>query len=451
MKNTNNAKTRVYREISDQVYQTIDYVFNGALGNFYRVIFQRAFEKMEFFTLSFILSLLKITTAQYKIYAIDLSKKEFEQHSKITFIQELAKRLTKSLEMNVYETFTEDVPESEKKQCEKLTKDFIKKLEKKLEKLLTPKKVKTSDVKELQEVQEVHEEQQAQLVESTSEEPKVVEVENLPFEETPEGIELLKQFAKDFSNNDVLDKIREKLHNPYYPAFQIKKMANPYVVLEKPKQIIQFEETAENIELLKKFAQICLDYTHKNVWGASKKQDEMLNLFKEKWNLTYDEIFKLSNPYYDKLVDEYYEEQKRKEKEAEEAKKALEAMKLKSSDVRMLNFAVSILIKDKQKLQFSLAQLYEESDHMEFTEKQIAINNCKVDLNNAQELITKILSLRNAGYVPQYYESKYDSEEDKQIAAEAWTNFLAKDIYNPDNKEESLANLKLIFSKLRKF
>ena len=340
------------------------------LRSFYDGLFVSYFENEPEYKIQSLLSLLNLTARQKKVHGV----------SDVTILKiEFCKNLIK--EINFYMNYKEQ-------EVIKEVENFIMKLEKKLEKLLTPKKVKTSDVKELQEVQEVHEEQQAQLVESTS---------------------------------------------------------------EKPKQIIQFEETAENIELLKKFAQICLDYTHKNVWGASKKQDEMLNLFKEKWNLTYDEIFKLSNPYYDKLVDEYYEEQKRKEKEAEEAKKALEAMKLKSSDVRMLNFAVSILIKDKQKLQFSLAQLYEESDHMEFTEKQIAINNCKVDLNNAQELITKILSLRNAGYVPQYYESKYDSEEDKQIAAEAWTNFLAKDIYNPDNKEESLANLKLIFSKLRKF
>lgn len=436
MKNTNNAKTRVYREISDQVYRTIDYIFNGALGNFYRVIFQRAFEKMPFFTLTFILSLLKITTAQYKIYAIDLSKKEFEQHAKITFIQELAKRLIKALEINVYETFTEDVPEAEKKQCEKMTKDFIKKLDKKLEKLLTPKKEKASDEKQVQEVQEVQEEPKA--------------VEKLPFEETPEGIALLKEFAKDFTNNDVLEQIRKKLHNPYYPAFQIKKMANPYVAIEKPKQVSQFDETPENIELLKKFAQISIDYTHKNVYGSSKKQQEMLELLKEKWNLSYDEIFELSNPYYGQLVEEYRKEKEAKKAEAEKAEAERQAMQLKSDQIRMLNLAVSILIKDKQKLSCSLVQTY-EADYMDFVGKQTTINNYKIDLNETQELITKILSLRNAGYVPQYYTSGYDNEEDKQIASDAWTNFLAKDIYNPDNKEEAIANLKLIFKKLRKF
>lgn len=386
MKNTNNAKTRVYREISDQIYQTINYVFNGALSTLYRVIFDRAFEKMPVFTVTFILSLLKITTAQYKIYALDLSKKEFEQHTKILFIQDLAKRLTKSLEINCYETFTEDVPEAEKKQCEKMTKDFIKKLDKKLEKMLTAKKEKASDEKEVQQVQQVQE------VLITSDEPKAEEAEILPLEQQP-----------------------------------------------------------ENIELLKKFAQICIDYTHKNVWGASKKQDEMLNLLKEKWNLPYDEIFKLSNPYYEQLVDEYHEEKKRKAEEAERAEKEKQAMLIKCKEVNMLNFAVSILIKDKQKLQFNLSQLYQESDHMEFTEKQIAISNCKIDINETQDLITKILAFRNGGYIPQYYTSAYANEEDKQIATEAWTNFLAKDIYDPSNKEESLANLKLIFNKLRKF
>lgn len=285
--------------------------------------------------------------------------------------------------MNCYETFTEDVPEAEKKQCEKMTKDFIKKLDKKLEKMLTPKKEKASDEKEVQQVQEV-------LI--TSDEPKAEEVENLPLEQQP-----------------------------------------------------------DNIELLKKFAQICIDYTHKNVWGASKKQQEMLNLLKEKWNLPYDEIFKLSNPYYDQLVDEYHEEKKRKAERAERAEKERQAMLIKCKEVNMLNFAVSILIKDKQKLQFNLSQLYQESDHMEFTEKQIAINNCKVDINETQDLITKILAFRNGGYIPQYYTSAYANEEDKQIATEAWTNFLTKDIYDPSNKEESLANLKLIFNKLRKF
>lgn len=386
MKNTNNAKRIVYREISDQIYQTINYVSNGALSALYRVIFERAFEKMPVFTVTFILSLLKITTAQYKIYALDLSKKEFEQHTKINFIQDLAKRLTKSLEMNCYETFTEDVPEAEKKQCEKLTRDFIKKLEKKLEKMLAQKKEKTSDEKEVQEVQEVQE------VATTSDEQKTIEIENLPLEQQP-----------------------------------------------------------ENIELLKKFSKICIDYTHKNVWGASKKQDEMLNLLKEKWNISYDEIFKLSNPYYEQLVDEYHEEKKRKAEEAERAEKERQAMLIKRKEVNMLNFAVSILIKDKQKLQFNLSQLYQESDHMEFTEKQIAINNCKIDINETQDLITKILAFRNGGYIPQYYTSAYANEEDKQIATEAWTNFLAKDIYDPNNKEESLANLKLIFNKLRKF
>lgn len=442
MKNTNNAKTRVYNEISDQIYQTIDYVFNGALSTLYRVIFERAFEKMPAFTVTFILSLLKITTAQYKIYCIDLSKKEFEQKTKVVFIQDLAKRLTKELEMNCYETFTEDVPEAEKKQCEKMTRDFIKKLDKKLEKLLTPKKEKASDEKEVQEVQEVQ---------TTSEEPKVVEVENLPFEKTSEGIELLKEFAKDFNNNDVLDQIKKKLHNPYYPAFQIIKMAEPYVVKEKPQETIKFDESPENIELLKKFAQISINYTHKNVWGASKKQDEMLELLKEKWNLSCNEIFKLSEPYYDKLVDEYYKEKEEKEAERERAEKERQRMLIKCKEVNMLNFAVSILIKEKQKLQLSLSQLYQESDHMDFTEKQIAINNCKVDLNEAQELITKILSLRNAGYIPQYYTSAFDNEEDRQIVTEAWTNFLSNDIYNPENKEEAIANLKLIFNKLRKF
>lgn len=438
MKNTNNVAKEVFTEIYYQIQQTINTIFKGGLQNFYRVAFEQAQEKIPVFTVAFILSLLKLTTAQYKVCNVSCTKKECEKKSKVLFIEEMLNRIKKGEQKNLFISFAFEPTESEKKQCDKIIKKFIKDLEKNLDKLQT---VKSDEAQELQEVQ------------STSEEPKVVEVEveNLPFEETPEGIELLKQFAKDFSNNDVLDKIREKLHNPYYPAFQIKKMANPYVVIERPKEVIQFDETPENVELLKKFAQICLDYTHKNVWGASKKQDEMLNLLKEKWNLSYDEIFKLSNPYYKQLVDEYHEEKERKAEEKERAEKERQAMLIKCKEVNMLNFAVSILIKDKQKLQLSLAQLYQESDHMEFTEKQIAINNCKVDINETQDLITKILAFRTGGYIPQYYTSAYANEEDKQIATEAWTNFLSKDIYDPSNKEESLANLKLIFNKLRKF
>lgn len=420
-----------YQTIKDSVYQAVDILD----CNFYRNIFSDAFLSCPVYTVQFMLSLLTVTPTQKKIYGINDVKK-----SKIDFLKNLVIYLNKNMKYQ-----EEDV--------QKEVKNFIEKVEKRLAKLApAPDPTPTTPTPVPDPVQTTTTATaptapaQTPAPAPTAPDQKA-KVENLPFEETPEGIALLKEFAKDFTNNDVLEKIREKLHNPYYPAFQIKKMANPYVKIEKPKVVAQFDETPENIELLKKFAQICIEYTHKNVWGASKKQDEMLEVLKEKWNLSSNEIFKLSEQYYDQLVDEYKKEKEKEKEEKEEKEKQRVAMLIKCNEVRKLNFIVSLLIKDKQKLQRLLVDTY-EADHLEFEEKQMKIQGYKVDSNKAQELIDSILTFRNKGYIPTWYE--YDNEDEKQIAIEAWTNFLNTDVYDLTKKEEIISNLTLLFSKIRK-
>lgn len=420
-----------YQTIKDSVYQAVD----SLDCNFYRNIFSDAFLSSPVYTVQFMLSLLTVTPTQKKLYGINDVKK-----SKIDFLKNLVIYLNKNMKHQ-----EEDV--------QKEVKIFIEKVEKRLAKLApapTTDPTPTTPTPSPDPVQTTPT-APAPTAPTPATAPTApdqkAEVENLPFEKTPEGIELLKEFAKDLNNNDVLDQIRKKLHNPYYPAFLIINMAKQYVVKEKPKQVAQFDETPENIELLKKFAQICIDYTHKNVWGASKKQDEMLELLKGKWNLSCNEIFKLSNPYYDQLVDEYKKEKEKEKEEKEEKEKQRLAMLIKCNEVRKLNFIISLLIKDKQKLQRLLVDSY-EADYLEFEEKQMKIQAYKVDSNKAQELIDNILSFRNKGYIPTWYE--YDNEDEKQIAIESWTNFLNTDVYDLTKKEDIISNLTLLFSKIRK-